>query len=145
MKYYEYDTEGWFVGWHEDATRQKWTVIEPTVSPAFARWNGSAWLEDTSMRADEKAARIAAAWEAADKHAQQMDTNSRSSLLWIYYDPNTSQECKDMVVNVQSWWEEVWIEYARVKSLIEAGQAVEYDPSVVGNCPYTIWQINAAR
>jgi hypothetical protein len=145
MKYYEYDTEGWLIGWHEDANRPNSTSIEPTVSPAFARWNGSAWLEDSSMQAEEKKVRLDAAWEAADKHAQQMDNNSRTSLLWIYYDPTTSQTCKDMIIAAQVWWASVWNEYGRVKALIEAGQAVEYDPGIVGNCPYTIWQINASR
>lgn len=88
---------------------------------------------------------ISDAWEAANTLAQQIDDNSRISLLWIANDPATSTTCKGMINDVQEWWSNVWIEYGRVKALIQGGTPTVYNKNNVGDCPYSIWQISAAR
>ena len=148
MKLYEYDNDGWLVGWHEDVNRPNSTTTDyAPIPPAHARWVDGSWVEDSSKQnALIIAPRLAEAWSAADKLAAQMDANSRTSLLWIYYDPSTSLTCKNMILEVQQWWSDIWnVEYARVKDLIEAGQDEKFNPANVGDCPYTIWQINTAR
>lgn len=48
-KRYEYDAQGWLVGWHEDAARPNSTAVEPVgILPRRARWDGSAWVSDAS-------------------------------------------------------------------------------------------------
>lgn len=49
MKFYEYDTEGFLIGWHEDEARPRSTSVDFRPIPGnHARWNGSAWIADTS-------------------------------------------------------------------------------------------------
>lgn len=51
MKYYEYNTNGFLIGWHEDSGRIRSTTIEPVgIEPDKAKWNGSAWVADSSQR-----------------------------------------------------------------------------------------------
>ena len=48
MKYYEYDSEGFLLGWHEDPNRPNSTTLEPVgIPPRRAKWNGVAWEENT--------------------------------------------------------------------------------------------------
>lgn len=54
MKFYEYDINGWLIGWHEDATRPSSTTVAPDgVPPRRARWNGSAWIEDATRETQD--------------------------------------------------------------------------------------------
>ena len=95
---------------------------------------------DTS--ADDQAARIATAWAAANAHAESgMDTNSRSSLLWMAMDPACPPWRMERILAVQAWWAAIWSHYGAVKQQIGAGMDVPYDPAVAGPCPWTIWQI----
>ncbi len=48
-KYYEYDGEGFLVGWHEDANRPNSTQINfAPIKPAHARFVNGAWTDDNS-------------------------------------------------------------------------------------------------
>lgn len=56
MRLYEYDSNGWLTGWHEDADRPNSTATAPDgIAPRRARWNGSAWTEDASRETQEAA------------------------------------------------------------------------------------------
>ena len=91
--------------------------------------------------------RKSVAWAAANLHGEQIDANARTSLLYLLIDPACPQWRKDRILAVQSWWSALWAEYARVVALIiqESNGLVEgntvFDPLLVGNCPYTIWQV----
>lgn len=87
------------------------------------------------------------AWNSANALGEQLDNNARVSMLYLLMDPNCPIWRKDRILAVQGWWVFLWNEYARVVSLItdeERGLIegnTEFDPAIVGNCPYTIWQI----
>ncbi|MEY2855627.1 MAG: hypothetical protein RL030_2759 [Pseudomonadota bacterium] len=66
MKFYEYDAQGWMVGWHEDASRPNSTQIAPAVPPNRARWDGSMWVED----ARRELAQAAEELDRTTKHEQ---------------------------------------------------------------------------
>lgn len=54
MKLYEYDNDGWLIGWHEDTDRPNSTTAAPEgLAPRRARWNGSAWADDASRETQE--------------------------------------------------------------------------------------------
>lgn len=78
MKYYEYDADGFLVGWYDASVpRVRSTAVEPTVE--CARWNGTAWVRDTSQR-DSKEAK-----DTADALTRQQAIARLSS-----YDPATA-------------------------------------------------------
>jgi hypothetical protein len=59
MKYYEYDLDGWLIGWYDDDERPNSTTEDfAPISPRFARWNGSAWVSDNSKRDAMEQAKI---------------------------------------------------------------------------------------
>ena len=54
MKFYEYDINGFLVGWYdEEIQRPNSTAEEPNVKPNLAKWNGSEWVEDTKKESDD--------------------------------------------------------------------------------------------
>jgi hypothetical protein len=60
--FYEYDAQGWLIGWHEDAGRPSSTPIDfRPIPPAQARWNGTAWISDPSQAQAQDTATQAAA------------------------------------------------------------------------------------
>ncbi len=126
---------------------------EWVVLPEDYQWQ--TWTFDTSayrMKTAEeiqyedtfsKNQKIAEAWNAANTFAEdQFDKNSRISLLWLSMDPNCPQSRRDKILEIQSWWASVWTHYAQQKAKILNGEDVTFDPQVVGNCPYTIWDIS---
>lgn len=76
MIYYEYDADGWLVGWHEDAERSNSTATSYDPIPAVrARWVTGAWTEDASRETAQAAAisqaeAIKAVQARLDSHAQ---------------------------------------------------------------------------
>lgn len=54
--FYEYDAQGWLVGWHEDPVRPLSTSAAPSMPPRQARWNGAAWTSDTSREVSDAGA-----------------------------------------------------------------------------------------
>jgi len=100
----------------------------------------------TIAEIDESPARLTAAWVAANAYAREgMDENSRASLLWLAVDPECPQWRRDRIVEVQAWWSALWsIHYAEVRIRIVAGEDARFDPTIVGICPWTIWQIAGA-
>lgn len=87
------------------------------------------------------------AWNLANAVGEQLDGNARVSMLYLLMDPACPVWRRDRILAVQGWWSVLWMEYARVTALIadEENGLVQgntvFDPTVVGNCPYTIWQI----
>ena len=62
MKFYEYDAEGWLIGWYEAETpRPNSTQILPLSPVSQSRWVNGAWTLDPSREqqreADEQAER----------------------------------------------------------------------------------------
>jgi hypothetical protein len=147
MIFYEYDTDGWLVGWHLDPARPRSTSTDyAPIPPARARWVESiGWTEDVAREAAELVApRLARAWSAADAHAQAgMDANSRTSLLWLAVDPSCPAWRRERILAVQAWWAATWAHYATVKARIAAGEDARFDAAAVGSCPWSIWQIAA--
>ena len=85
---------------------------------------------------------ISGTWGAANEHAMSgMDLNSRSSILWMALDPDCPEWRMTRIVAVLHWWESVWVHYKVVKQAILDGTLSYYDPTVAGECPYSIWQI----
>ena len=107
-----------------------WTVVKEDGS----------WRYRPTVQVDTEGL-MSQAWSAADAHAGQMDMNSRSSLLWMAVDPACPEWRKARIDAVQQWWASVWDQYAAVKATIMSGEVAYYDPTVAGECPYTIWQI----
>jgi Mlc titration factor MtfA (ptsG expression regulator) len=57
MIYHEYDSDGYLVGWHEDAARANSTALAPSGIPSSrARWNGTAWFEDLTRETQRQTA-----------------------------------------------------------------------------------------
>jgi hypothetical protein len=87
------------------------------------------------------------AWNAANAFGEQVDNNARVSMLYLLVDPACPVWRKERILAVQAWWAALWAEYARVIKLIadEENGLVEghtvFDSTLVGQCPYTIWQI----
>lgn len=61
MIYYEYDANGWLIGWHEDAIRPRSTPLDfrPTP-PRRARFVGGAWTDDPGQEQADAAVANAA-------------------------------------------------------------------------------------
>lgn len=54
MKYYEYDVDGWWTGWHTEAGRARSTEVAPVgIPPRRARWSGAAWVDDGEQETRE--------------------------------------------------------------------------------------------
>jgi hypothetical protein len=86
--------------------------------------------------------KIAEAWQAANDFVNsQMDLNSRHSINLLLSSPTTTQAQIDRILAYSQWWAGVWTHYATVKAQLLAGMSVSFDPQVVGNCPYSIWEI----
>ncbi|MEN9919945.1 MAG: hypothetical protein RL662_2381 [Bacteroidota bacterium] len=87
------------------------------------------------------------AWNVANAFGEQLDNNARVSMLYLLMDPACPVWRKERILAVQSWWGSLWAEYARVIKLIadEENGLVEgytfFDSTLVGQCPYNIWQI----
>jgi hypothetical protein len=144
MIYVFYPDTGLYCG-----TRDKATASDPDETPLppctvadgqVARWDGATWAA-VPIPLDTEAL-IAAAWTAADAFAEAgMDTNSRTSLLWLAMDSACPQWRRDRILAVQAWWAAIWAHYADVKARIQSGEDIHFDPAIPGQCPYTIWQI----
>jgi hypothetical protein len=134
---------------HNTVTGQRYEFTAADQAEIDARleqkanvYGAPAEREVTITEVDLRPERIAAAWKAADKHAASgMDANSRASLLWLAMDPACPAWRRERIQAVQAWWAAVWSHYAAVKQQINAGVDAEFDPSIPGQCPFTIWQI----
>jgi hypothetical protein len=80
MTYYEYDSDGWLVGWHTDAERSNSTAVSYAPIPASrARWVSGAWTEDPSRDQAEQLAGMRLA--AIDAVQARLDNLAQS---WGY-------------------------------------------------------------
>jgi hypothetical protein len=94
---------------------------------------------DTSLIINQ---RIKVAWEAADDWQEsQFDTNSRISMLALMVDPNCSPERMAKIQANIVWGNVLWSYYKEVKDQILNGIDAQYDTSMVGPVPYSIWSI----
>jgi hypothetical protein len=117
--------------------------IVPDGHPNQPEWGDDFIEEYYDDSSDLKASKVSELWQNYNAFAEgQFDSNSRSSLLWLWDAPDTSQETKDKIVAIQTWWASVWTAYATKKALIMSNTT---DVSLVvddlQNVPYTIWQL----
>ena len=130
----------------EPVVDSKTTVVEAKEDGWFVRdktqdeLNQDAESEQAAVTA-EIHARVSEAWSAADALAAQIDHNARPSILWYAIEEDTPQWRKDRILAVRQWWNNLWDEYERVMLLIKSGEPITFDPSVVGDSPYTVWGI----
>lgn len=108
-------------------------------------WDGSAWV--MMVPPAVVAARIEAAWRAADAFANGwMDPNSRHTIDMLL-SRNTLEPLPlwqlGRILQYGAWWESLWRHYGEVRTRIAAGQDARFNPAVPGDCPWTIWQISA--
>jgi len=110
--------------------------------PPQPEWGENYTVELIDDSEELKALKVSQLWSNYNAFADEnFDNNSRSSLLWINQDPTTTQETKDKIVEIQSWFRQLWLSYATKKALIMAG-----DEGVILECeepqvPYTIWDL----
>lgn len=149
MTYYAYDSNGWLLGWHEDAARlgidSTETSYDP-IPPNRARWVNGAWVEDASReQTDIIATRIAAAWDAARGCIEaSFDSYSQISATNLRMDPACPAWRSERIAAVLAWITTVWGYYAQVKASVQVGVDTKFDPAICGECPWTIWQIAGA-
>lgn len=61
MRYYEYDAQGWLVGWYEaDAARPSSTQMLPLFPAAHSRWLNGTWTIDATREQQRDAEEVAA-------------------------------------------------------------------------------------
>lgn len=89
MKYYEYDAQGWLIGWHEDDTRPNSTPLDfHPIPPAHARWDGVQWTDDPSREI---------AQQAAEDQTRTLGEAARQTLLAFDRNTATAQEMRDAI------------------------------------------------
>jgi hypothetical protein len=80
MIFYEYDSQGWYIGWY-DATspRPNSTQLAPSMRPPLARFVGAAWTSDTTR-------------ETQQNTTEEADRTKRQQAIDIVkaYNPNTA-------------------------------------------------------
>lgn len=87
---------------------------------------------------------LAAAWAAADLHANAMDRNSQHTIAGLSVKlamGTLTQTQAERLLAYWSWWEATWNHYETVKATILAGGEASFDPSVPGPCPCNIWAL----
>lgn len=118
------------------------TLVGDPVAEGKNYWNGKEWGDDPQAFERALPGRLSSLWVTADKFARDgMDENSRASLLWYTADPGCPLWRHERITAVQGWWSKVWMHYADCKAKLLSGVVAEFDPSVPGKCPFTIWQI----
>lgn len=89
-------------------------------------------------------AKVAILWEDANKFAnEQMDANSRLSISLLLASGTATAQQLSRINDFGAWWSSLWSYYAVQKAKLIAGEEASFDPAVVGNTPWTIWQIVA--
>jgi hypothetical protein len=92
MRFYEYDSQGWLVGSHEDANRPSSTPLDfRPIPPARARWDGAQWSEDPARE-------IANAAQESDQLTQRQQ--ALSLLRAFDHDTATASDVKNAVVAI---------------------------------------------
>lgn len=86
-----------------------------------------------------------AVWRAANALAYSViDENGRHTVAGLSAKLALGQLPQWQITRLMAywaWWEAVWAHHKAVKDAVMAGEPVEFDPSVPGPCPYTIWQL----
>lgn len=104
---------------------------------------------------NQRQLKIDAAWRAANAHAHSViDQNSRETigmlldqLILTLAAPQVAEAVglalpewqQAKVLAYTAWWKALWLEYERVRRLINKGQDATYDPTVAGPCPGDVW------
>jgi len=85
---------------------------------------------------------VAILWTSVNDFVQsEFDSNSMASLLW-YKTLSPGPSASAMIDANVNWFQGVWANYANLKAEISSGGSATFDPSVVGNCPNSIWTIS---
>lgn len=104
-------------------------------------------MTDTIPCATDAASLCAAAWAAANLHANALDRNSQHSVALLLarnaFAPLPEGQMAKLLA-YGAWWEACWLHYAEVIARIDAGEVASFSPDQLGDCPVTIWQIAAA-
>lgn len=96
--------------------------------------------------AAEPEALLAAAWAAANVHANALDRNSQHTVTGL-----TAQMVMgvlpvgqvERLLSYWAWWKATWDHYGAVRARILTGEQAAFDPAVPGPCPWSIWQLAA--
>jgi hypothetical protein len=87
--------------------------------------------------------KVADLWTAANEFGEsQMDNNSRTSISLMLASGTATAQQLSRINDFGVWWRNLWGYYAIQKAKLVAGEEASFDPSVVGNTPWTIWQIS---
>lgn len=147
--YYEYDKDGWLIGWHRDPNRPFSTAVPPkNIPPNEARWNGEAWVRDVRLVADSKLpSYLRQLWSMTHQFIErQMDTSSRITLAMMLADPNTPFDVAQKIKDVLKWVNDVWAMYRVTKDRAQKEAVLtdlnEYQKSLKP-CPHTIWDLTS--
>jgi len=131
-----------------DACPPGWTTVPPPLAdepPAGMsyRWDGEGWYLGLNLLQANQ--RIATLWAEADALALSLaDQNSRARYIVWLIDPATPPEAKALIGQVQAAMDGLWMQYARAKAAILAGE--EPAPWVVPDGVPDFWAIaDAAR
>lgn len=87
---------------------------------------------------------IAAAWTAADEHANEIDANARFRYLAWLIDPTSSLDRRAKIRDNLAWADLIWRQYATIKADCMGGTLSTYDPKVLGSPPHTFWEVAAS-
>lgn len=82
MIFYEYNNDGWLIGWHEDSSRQRSTTLGyPPIPPSRARFVAGAWVDDPTR--EQKQIRDAMVAQVKTVVQQRLDSQAQE---WGYDD-----------------------------------------------------------
>lgn len=120
MILYEYDDDGWLIGWHEDAVRPQSTDVPPPYGPR-SRWNGTAWISDDSRERAIAQADIARAVDAVvqrrlDAHARTWGYASiEAAMSWM---TSTVPQFAAEAAALRDWRDATWAEVVRAQATV---------------------------
>lgn len=126
MILYEYDINGWLIGWHEDANRMNSTPTPyAPIHPSRARFVTGTWVEDASREHAQPAeqmrsAAIAAVQARLDQQAQEWGYDSIFTAVTYADEPSVPQFQTEGRV-LRAWRSETWAAcYASTATTLEA-------------------------
>ena len=95
MIHYDYDINGWLIGWHDGDTRPNSTPLPyAPIPPRRARFVAGAWTDDPGQ---EQADAAAASTEAAERTARQEARAYFRDLDWSKItDPETRKALRHL-------------------------------------------------
>ena len=82
-------------------------------------------------------------WKSASDYAiEAVDIDARSKYLAMLIDTEVSAAKKQLIKDIYTWMDSIWVEYYTRKSLVLAGDlSVSIDFSSFGNPPYSFSEV----